>query len=372
MKKTKIFAAYLPQYHETEDNNKFWGKGFTDWIAVKNAMPMFDDHIQPKVPLNNNYYDLSDYRVIEWQAKLANEYGIDGFNIYHYWFKNGKQELEKPAEILLEHKEINIKYFFSWDNVAWKRTWSSVPGNDWAPNIDINIKDKSQQYLCEFDYGDETQWEKHFNYLLNFFNDERYYKIDNKPIFVFMTFTDYIIMKKMMRYWDLLAKKNGFDGIFYISQRVKYKNIVPSENYFIYEPSIWRHIEHRVEQIEKYFHFRLPFFNKVRYYYTFDKVYKKLYKTLLNSDSTFFPSFVGGYDDTPRRTKDKASIITIGDYSDFEIKLENYYKKCCEMDKDFIFYTAWNEWGEGAYLEPDKYNKYKMLEIIKKVKDSVN
>ena len=95
--KTKVFAAYLPQYHETEDNNKFWGLGYTDWVGVRNAKPQFDGHKQPRVPLNENYYDLTNYESIIWQANLAKEYGIDGFNIYHYWFKDGKQELQKPA-----------------------------------------------------------------------------------------------------------------------------------------------------------------------------------------------------------------------------------------------------------------------------------
>ena len=94
MLRTKVFAAYLPQYHITEDNNKFWGDGFTDWVGVKKAIPQFPGHNQPRVPLNHNYYDLLDVEVIRWQAKLAREYGISGFNIYHYWFKDGKQELE--------------------------------------------------------------------------------------------------------------------------------------------------------------------------------------------------------------------------------------------------------------------------------------
>lgn len=111
MKKTKIYTAYLPQYHATEDNNRFWGEGFTDWVGVRNAKPLFDKHNQPKIPLNNNYYNLSDFKTIQWQADLARKHGVNGFNIYHYWFKDGKQELEKPAELLLSHSEIDIEYF---------------------------------------------------------------------------------------------------------------------------------------------------------------------------------------------------------------------------------------------------------------------
>ena len=174
--KTKVFAAYLPQYHETEDNNKFWGLGYTDWVGVRNAKPQFDGHKQPKVPLNENYYDLTNYESIIWQANLAKEYGIDGFNIYHYWFKDGKQELQKPAEILLQHKEININFFFTWDNASWRRTWGNIQGNDWAPAFDKNMSKSGSATLVEFQYGEEPQWKAHFEYLLQFFKDERYYK----------------------------------------------------------------------------------------------------------------------------------------------------------------------------------------------------
>ena len=147
--RTKVFAAYLPQYHETEDNNIFWGQGYTDWVGVKKAEPQYLGHKQPKVPLDSYYYDLTDYNVILWQSRIAKKYGIDGFNIYHYWFKDGKQELEKPAEILLEHKEINIEFFFTWDNASWKRTWGNVQGNDWAPVFDNN-DNKGSSILVEF------------------------------------------------------------------------------------------------------------------------------------------------------------------------------------------------------------------------------
>lgn len=84
--KPKIIAMYLPQYHHIPENDEFWGKGFTDWVTVKNAKPLFKGHIQPKVPLDDNYYDLSKPESVEWQAKLAHDHGIYGFGVYHYWF----------------------------------------------------------------------------------------------------------------------------------------------------------------------------------------------------------------------------------------------------------------------------------------------
>ena len=97
--KVKVIANYLPQYHTIPENDKWWGKGFTDWIAVKATEPAYEGHNQPRVPLNENYYSLDCADSIRWQASLAREYGIYGFGIYHYWFSSNQQLLQKPANM---------------------------------------------------------------------------------------------------------------------------------------------------------------------------------------------------------------------------------------------------------------------------------
>ena len=94
--KPKILAFHLPQFHSIPENDKWWGKDFTEWSNTKKARPLFKRHYQPRMPLNDNYYNLLDKNTLKWQAQLANKYGIYGFCFYHYWFK-GKKLLEKPA-----------------------------------------------------------------------------------------------------------------------------------------------------------------------------------------------------------------------------------------------------------------------------------
>ena len=179
MRKTKLIAMYLPQYHQIQENDEFWGEGFTDWITVRNAKPLFEGHDQPKVPLNNNYYDLSFRENVEWQAKLAKQYGIYGFGIYHYWFNNEKNLLTKPAQIIQENKDIDIKYFYAWDNISWKRSWSNVKesGNAWAPAIEKQKGINSGPcILIPYLIGGEADWKNHYNYLKPYFKDSRYIK----------------------------------------------------------------------------------------------------------------------------------------------------------------------------------------------------
>lgn len=372
MVKSKIFAAYLPQYYETPENNEFWGKGFTDWVGVKNSKPLFNEHNQPRIPLNNNYYDLSKIETIEWQANLAKEYGISGFNIYHYWFKNAYKVLEKPAEIILNNSQIDIEYFFSWDNTSWVRSWSNIPGNAWAPKFDNNPRGK--KILLEMEYGDENDWKKHFNYLLPFFKDERYLKINNRPVIALMRQDDRKIIQQMFTYWEHMAIQNGFDGLYGITGKKNFGSRSILEAEFIYQPRTtgWAKREALDTRLKRYFGKHLEMKKNVKYLFE----YKDIWEKILNNakrhckDKLILCGFVR-YDDAPRRGKNACVIVndTPGLFGKYFSEL---YTISCKNNKPFILLTAWNEWGEGAYLEPDMKYKKAYLKEIKKIVDGIN
>lgn len=375
MFKTKIIANYLPQYHEIPENNLFWGKGYTDWVAVKNAKPLFKNHLQPRIPKNRNYYSLDNKEVIKWQAQLAKESGIYGFGIYHYWFSSDIQLLEKPAEILLNNTDIDINFMFIWDNGSWKRTWSNVKrGNDWAPEFDsekplkFDDNDIDNGMLAELKYGDKRDWKIHFDYLCEFFKDDRYIKINNCPMFgFFQPDNDFSTVKKMCDYWDELAKENGFGGMCFIS-KCNYQNA--DLNYsFKYEPlSVNNRKEVFVSRLQN---LKNRYFPKLRIY-NYDSVWLKIIQDAkkCKNDKQFYGAFVG-FDDTPRRGK-KAKIILGQSPQKFEYYLRKLLEISDEKDKDFVFLTAWNEWGEGAYLEPDEIDNDSYLKAIKRVVGNEN
>ena len=368
----KIIANYLPQYHEIPENDEWWGKGFTDWIAVKKATPLFEGHLQPKVPLNNNYYDLSEVENIRWQAKLAKEYGIYGFGFYHYWFSSELNLLQKPSELLLEHKDIEIRFMFIWDNFSWKRTWSKLSnGAAYAPAFDgekkeDSLSNKDMGILAELKYGDNTEWKKHFDYLLNFFKDERYIKIDGKPVFSFyQARNNFPLIKEMVAYWDELAKENGFPGIMCLSKDILYP--VKLEKRMKYSP---------FQMTTPFLFLKYKFMFK--YYQKQNKIaiwnYDDVWKDILTeakraAKDSYLCGFVN-YDDSPRRGKNGKIII-----GGTPAKFENYMKKLMDISKkqgkEYVFLMAWNEWGEGSYLEPDVNENYGYLEAIKRIVDDL-
>ncbi len=369
--KTKIIAMYLPQYHQIPENDEFWGDGFTDWVTVKNAKPLFKGHCQPRVPLNGNYYDLSQKESVAWQAKIAKEYGIYGFGIYHYWFNNKQNLLTKPAEIIQSNKDIDINYFYAWDNISWKRSWSNVKeaGNAWAPAVESKLQIKNgPAILIPYELGMEEDWKKHYDYLLPYFKDKRYIKVNNKPIFIIFHKDEMI--DRMCRYWNKLAQYDGFEGVFFI---FRYDDKIRSnkdEVIFKYEPqySGWTNhsiIDKTVSKIENFFRKA----NELKKY-DYDQIWSKIINNAkkMPQCNIYHCGFVS-YDDTPRRGV-RGICVENSSPDKFKLYIKQLIDISSKQQKEFVFLTAWNEWGEGAYLEPDSVYKYKYLDALKEAIDT--
>ena len=358
----RFIAFYLPQFHEIEENNEWWGKGFTDWVNVKKAKPLYSGHRQPRIPLNSEYYDLSNIDDIRKQAKLAKEYGIYGFCFYHYWF-GGKMLLEKPIELLHKNNDIDLNFCFSWANEPWARTWDG----------------KNNDILITQNYGNESDWERHFMYFLEYFKDDRYIKINNMPMLVIYKSSSIPRFSDMVECWEKLARKNGFDGI-YLVDTLRDKKPTKDAQLFNasveFEPArslntissfeLWSARIHReflglINKITKKDYLE----NKVK---SFDSVAKKSLKLSENNPSNTFGGLFCGWDNSPRK-KTRSTIITEPSDEEFENLVKekiNSVEANNNEDGQYVFINAWNEWAEGTYLEPDTVNGFKYLEILKK------
>ncbi len=353
---------YLPQFHCIPENNKFWGEGFTDWTTVKQAVPLYRGHQQPRIPLNYNYYDLSLAENVVWQSKLAKKYGLSGFGVYHYWFNNEKNLLTKPAEIMRDNSDIDVGYFFIWDNASWKRSWSNVSGNDWAPQIDDSNNDRrGPQILIPYILGKESDWRNHYDYLLSHFKSNNYIKIDNKPIFSIIDYSGKI--PEMCSCWNQWAKEDGFDGIFFI---FKNSSIVPQDKCrYYYEPhqAGWTNIS-MIPRLLRNVYRMIKYHSKI--FYDYDDVWNNLLRTASsNIDSKVIYGAFAMYDDTPRRGRKKSKVLRGASPLKFEIYFTRLLQIAKNQGRPFVFLTAWNEWGEGAYLEPDVQNGYAYLEAVR-------
>lgn len=363
MGKCKIVSMYLPQYHVIPENSMFWGEGFTDWDCVKSAKPLFPGHNEPRVPKDHHYYDLSKKEDIKRQIELAHKYNVYGFGIYHYWFSTNKKVLTKPAELILENKDLDIPFFFAWDNASWKKSWSNVAGNDWAPmreaQSQVHDADTNNGMLIPFVLGTEKDWKIHFDYLLNYFKDDRYIKVENKPVFIIWNYSEE--MEKMAEFWDEQAKENGFNGMEIIYKYSNKTSIPKTSNVFYYEPShsAWDRLENRIRNKIK----TIVKLNNTIKQYDYDIAWKHLLHDAVRADSrTYLGAFVD-YDDSPRRAN-RGQRLKGASPEKFEKYLTQLLKIANEKDKEYIFLTAWNEWGEGAYLEPDETNHYAYLEAV--------
>lgn len=362
----KIIAFYLPQYHRTPENDKWWGEGFTEWTNVRMAKPLFIGHYQPRVPLNKNYYDLSDVNNIKWQARIAKEHGIYGFCLYHYWF-NGKLLLEKPIHLLRDNEDIDINYCLCWANENWTNGWVSDQNN----------------ILIEHDFNNRDDWKKHIDYFISFFKDKRYIQINGKPVLIIYYPNIIKKLKEMLEFWQAEAKKAGFKGITFIFQHsLYYFDPKTDKSLFDYgiefqpgfsiralygNDSIKQNIKIKISTfLQKRLHVYLHI-NKSK------KLIKRDYDVLWNElltrkpDDYMFPGAFVDWDNTPRKGLRGSTVIGASPdkfkkyFKQLVIRTKNVYKK------DFIFVFAWNEWAEGGYLEPDERYGYGYLDAIKEV-----
>ncbi|MEI3401936.1 MAG: glycoside hydrolase family 99-like domain-containing protein [Clostridia bacterium] len=361
--KLKILAFYLPQFHTFPENDLWWGDGFTEWRTVKNAKKYYNGHNQPRVPLNENYYCLNDNgETIREQSILAKKYGIYGFCFYHYWF-DGKMLMEKPMEILLDNNDIDINYCICWANENWTRAWA----------------DKTQEILIQQTYGDREDWKKHFNYLLNFFKDSRYILENNKPIMIIYRPEIISTRKEMFELWNELALEHGFDGIKFIYQQNNYnpENDIAGdllEFGIEYQPQCAMDLyKKRKKGIPylcltslNYLAGKFPIFwsEKVAFKYSYDRLWQSILKDFPKKKNMYPGGFVD-WDNTPRH-KRRGSFcegVTPEKFEEYLTKLVLKTKTIYKVN--YIFLFAWNEWGEGGYLEADEKNKYRMLESVK-------
>ena len=360
--KNKILAFYLPQYYPFKENNEWWGEGFTEWTSVGRAKPLFKGHYQPKVPKDLSYYDLRVPETREKQAELAKKYGIDGFCYWHYWFGNGKRLLYQVEDEVTASGKPDFPFCFCWANHTWyAKNW--------------NAKDSKKGYvtLIEQRYPGKEDYIAHFDLCLKSFKDPRYIKRDNKPVFAIYDAASIPDISVFMSVWNELAVEHGFNGMYFISYNMnveKYEKIKnsPFDEFVVDTMNLAEKPMGRIKALYRKVlsHFGQENLLSLRLVKYSDYVKTTLDYFLLHPEVSM--CLLPNYDHSPRSGKN-AIILTDSTPEAFGNLLKGA-KKILDKNEGkqkFVFIKAWNEWGEGNYLEPDlKYGRG-FLEQIRNV-----
>lgn len=376
MAKARVIAFYLPQFHPIPENDKWWGKGFTEWTNVGKAKPLFRGHYQPRVPADLGYYDLRLPEIREAQAEMARNSGVEGFCYWHYWFKYGKQLLERPFQEVLNSGRPDFPFCIGWANESWtNKSWEE------------GTRKTKLSVLMEQHY-DKQDYIKHFYYLLPAFKDHRYIRVDGKPLFVVFRPLELPNAKEFIDLWQKLAYENGLPGIHFVGIKqnfdtrnktvleILHKKSNPSIEYqkvldagfdavnsrgndraeaFSISPFMW---------VKRYLLIRL-----LRRYPIFKIKQKKANKWLYvleDKAENVYPTLLPNWDRSARSGK-KARIYVESTPDVFRKQLKEALSliESKEDQHKILFLMSWNEWAEGNYVEPDLKYGHGFLNVIK-------
>lgn len=366
--KARVIAYYLPQYHPIPENDEWWGKGFTEWVNVAKAKPLFRGHYQPKVPSELGFYDLRMPEVREEQARLAKEAGIEGFMYWHYWFGNGKQLLERPFNEVLSTRKPDFPFCLGWANHTWSsKTWNKEKHQN-TPLILME-----QKYLGIKDYTE------HFYSVLPAFKDGRYITVDGKPFFLIFDPRGFKDISNLIACWRKLAIENGLKGIHFVGlttsvtfrskeSKSRFSMTSADENYnlilnmgFDAVNSIGQGKANFLAN-GKYQMYISEFLKRIIGLGLITKIDQSKVNKFLFSDEdrwdNVYPTIIPNFDRTPRTNKDTVYVNSTPKAFETLIRRALEIVKNKKDEHKIIMLKSWNEWGEGNYVEPDiKYGR---------------
>lgn len=363
----KYVAFYFPQFQQIPENDRWWGSGFTDWDLVRHARAHSSRQRQPRKPLGGNFYDLSDPDAVARQAELAERFGLYAFNFYHYWF-DGRLMLGRPAEYFLQDKSHNLKFCFTWANESWTRQWVGNP----------------EILLRQSHRPDPKIWAKHFYYLVAYFSDHRYIRIDGRPVFFIYRPELNPHLCRYVAFFNHLAVKEGLPGVYFIGLRsyplaVEKKATACLDAHLRFQPRYIMNSEgsnrgRLMGKLECFLRscpeaMQLPLaLVKHRLSgakaYDYDQFCQRIIELAERDPEDHLQSIIVDWDNTARYG-DKSRFFTGVSPERFAHWLEQLTRVELSKGRDMIFINAWNEWSEGAYLEPDEVVGYRNLEVVR-------
>src|SRR5262245_60669708 len=347
----RAIAFYLPQFHPIPENDRWWGKGFTEWTNVTKARPNFEGHYQPHLPADLGFYDLRVPEAREQQAELAGEYGIHGFCYYHYWF-GGRRLLERPFNEALSSGRPDFPFCLCWANENWTRRWDGG---------------KNETLIAQR-YSDEDD-RNFIRSLFPAFEDRRYIRINGKPLLIVYRADILPDAKQTAAIWREEMKNAGVGEIYLCAVQSFGVHIAPEHYEFDGAVEFPPHGQTAPNLNSQVARVNPDFAGVVVDYMTNANALIHRPKP----DYTLFKTVMTGWDNTPRR-QDAGLIFVNSGPEAFEYWLGKAVEHMIANYKGaerMVFINAWNEWGEGAHLEPDRRYGRRYLEATRNVLSAV-
>ena len=374
-KKTRVIAFYLPQFHPIPENDKWWGKGFTEWTNVGKAKPLFKGHYQPRVPADLGYYDLRMPEVREAQAEMARAAGIEGFCYWHYWFGNGKKLLERPFQEVLLSGKPDFPFCLGWANHSWtNKSW------------EVGTKKVKEATLMEMIYI------KHFYEVLPAFKDKRYIQVDGKPLFLVFRPLEIPNPREFIELWQAMAQENGLKGIYFVGiaynmlpQDWTLKNIILkniADKSALYYKAV---LNAGYDAVNSRGYHRADYYCRSLKEVLWRSICMRLFKytpvsrceqkninkyLYVKEDrwENVFPTLLPNWDRTARSGA-RARVYTGSTPEVFSEQLKSVVDLLSDKEDEhkITFLMSWNEWAEGNYVEPDLKYGHGFLDVLKKI-----
>lgn len=339
----KVIAYYLPQFYPFEENDNWWGKGTTEWNNVCKAVPQYLGHYQPRLPGELGFYDLRLKENIERQVELAKMYGVYGFCYYYYSF-DGKRLLDKPLDLLVNNKDIDIPFCLCWANENWTKRFDGT-------NQDIIMK---QSDTVE-------SYKEVIIDIAKYMIDDRYISINGKKVLVIYRPSFIPNFKEVLTFWREYCLENNIGDIYIMAVKENTADLELLKLGFdavseFHPGTIYRYCKDITSEME---YIRKDFSGQVLDYK--DIVYNKKY--FKYNTEKLYRAVMPMWDNTARRNN-KGMIFENATPELYKQWLEDVLieSKNKDLDDSIVFINAWNEWGEGTYLEPDKKYGYAYLE----------
>ncbi len=360
----RAIAFYLPQFHPVPENDEWWGKGFTEWTNVTRARAQFEGHDQPQLPADLGFYDLRVPETREQQAALAREYGIHGFCYYHYWF-SGRRILERPFNEVLASGKPDFPFCLCWANESWGRNWDG----------------KNHDVLLEQKYAPDDP-QRMIEELLPAFHDARYIRIDNRPLFLVYRIEQLPDPHAATRVWRAIARASGLDDLYIACVHGHRADFTPEsmgcDAAIEFPPAGGLRIEgpwwrktplrsHRVRRLLR----RAGLFSHGEAENSVLR-YSALIDAAMARSTVPFRRFRGlctGWDNSSRRPKGRATIFRDNSpelYEGWLRRIVEQTRREQPPGERLVFINAWNEWAEGAHLEPCQKFGHGFLEATRR------